>query len=190
MLSRLIPVTASPVPTSVDDGTPADIVFFCFEEDESAMRVRTFAALMVALLLAWPVAAQEQRGSIEGVVRDASGAVLPGRRRSRRKAENGAVLSTTSDAAGNYRFPSVAPGTYVVTATLAGFAPGNGERRSRRPRPGQEGRLRAGAARRRPNPCRSRPNRRSSTFDRARGRRTSAPSRSSCCRRAATSRRS
>ena len=42
------------------------------------MRARTFAALMVALLFAWPVAAQEQRGSIEGVVKDSSGAVLPG----------------------------------------------------------------------------------------------------------------
>ena len=87
------------------------------------MRVRTFAAMMVALLLASPLAAQELRGSIEGVVRDASGAVLPGVT-VEAKAENGAVLSTTSDAAGNYRFPAVAPGTYVVTATLASFAPG------------------------------------------------------------------
>jgi hypothetical protein len=30
------------------------------------------------VLLAWPAAAQEQRGSIEGVVKDASGAILPG----------------------------------------------------------------------------------------------------------------
>ena len=87
------------------------------------MRVRTFAAMMVALLLASPLAAQELRGSIEGVVRDASGAVLPGAT-VEAKAENGAVLSTTSDAAGNYRFPAVAPGTYVVTANLASFAPG------------------------------------------------------------------
>ena len=98
-------------------------VFFVSMEDESAMRVRTFAAMMVALLLASPLAAQELRGSIEGVVRDASGAVLPGAT-VEAKAENGAVLSTTSDAAGNYRFPAVAPGTYVVTATLASFAPG------------------------------------------------------------------
>ena len=33
---------------------------------------------MVALLVASPVAAQEVRGSIEGIVRDTSGAVLPG----------------------------------------------------------------------------------------------------------------
>ena len=42
------------------------------------MRLRTFAALLAITLLAWPVAAQEQRGSIEGVVKDTSGRVLPG----------------------------------------------------------------------------------------------------------------
>ena len=42
------------------------------------MRARTLAALMAVLLLAWPVAAQEQRGTIEGTVKDTSGAVLPG----------------------------------------------------------------------------------------------------------------
>ena len=55
------------------------------------MRVRTFAAMMVALLLASPLAAQELRGSIEGVVRDASGAVLPGAT-VEAKAENGRGL--------------------------------------------------------------------------------------------------
>ena len=87
------------------------------------MRVRTFAALMVALLLASPLAAQELRGSIEGIVKDASGAVLPGVT-VEAKAENGAVLSTVTDGAGSFRFPAVAPGTYVVTANLASFQPG------------------------------------------------------------------
>jgi hypothetical protein len=87
------------------------------------MRVRTFAALMVALLLAAPLAAQELRGSIEGVVRDTSGAVLPGAT-VEAKTTNGVVLSTTSDATGTFRFPAVAPGTYVVTGTLQGFQTG------------------------------------------------------------------
>ncbi len=86
------------------------------------MRARTFAALMVALLFAWPVAAQEQRGSIEGVVRDSSGAVLPGVTVEARNA-TGVVLTATTDSEGVYRFPSVSPGTYEVTATLQGFAP-------------------------------------------------------------------
>ena len=77
---------------------------------------------MVALLFAWPAAAQEQRGSIEGVVKDSSGAVLPGVTVEART-NTGVVLTSTSDSEGTYRFPSVAPGTYEVTATLQGFAP-------------------------------------------------------------------
>ncbi len=42
------------------------------------MRVRSFAALLAIVLLGAPAWAQEQRGSIEGVVKDSSGAVLPG----------------------------------------------------------------------------------------------------------------
>ena len=86
------------------------------------MRARTFAALMVALLFALPATAQEQRGSIEGVVKDSSGAVLPGVTVEART-NTGVVLTSTSDSEGTYRFPSVAPGTYEVTATLQGFAP-------------------------------------------------------------------
>lgn len=84
------------------------------------MRFRAFATCAVALLLAGPALAQEQRGAIEGVVRDATGAVLPGAT-VECKAATGVVLSTTSDSAGFYRFPALAPGTYDVTASLANF---------------------------------------------------------------------
>jgi TonB dependent receptor/Carboxypeptidase regulatory-like domain/TonB-dependent Receptor Plug Domain len=86
------------------------------------MRLRTFATLLAVLLLALPAAAQEQRGSIEGVVKDSSGAVLPGVTIEARSPGSG-VLSTVSDANGNFRFPSVLPGTYEVSATLASFKP-------------------------------------------------------------------
>ncbi len=86
------------------------------------MRARISAVLMAVLLFAWPVTAQEQRGSIEGVVKDASGAVLPGVAVEARTS-TGVVLTSTTDAQGTYRFPSVAPGTYEVSATLQGFAP-------------------------------------------------------------------
>ena len=43
------------------------------------MRFRMLAALVaVALLVALPVVAQEQRGSIEGVVKDAQGGAIVG----------------------------------------------------------------------------------------------------------------
>jgi Carboxypeptidase regulatory-like domain/TonB-dependent Receptor Plug Domain len=87
------------------------------------MRARTFVALFVALLLASPLAAQEIRGTIEGVVKDGTGAVLPGAT-VEAKSDAGATLNTTSDETGTFRFPSVAPGRYVVTANLQGFRAG------------------------------------------------------------------
>ena len=87
------------------------------------MRVRTLVGLMIALLLASPLAAQEQRGAIEGVVKDASGGVLPGVTVTA-KSESGATLSTVTDETGTFRFPSVAPAGYLVTATLQGFRDG------------------------------------------------------------------
>lgn len=90
------------------------------------MRLRRCAAMMVALALlwAWPASAQEQRGVIEGIVKDSSGAILPGAA-VEAKSPAGAVLNTVSDANGVFRFPSVAPGIYEVTATLSGFSPAN-----------------------------------------------------------------
>ena len=84
------------------------------------MFARSFAALFMMFALAVPTWAQEQRGSIEGVVRDSSGAVLPGAT-VEAKAPTGVVLSTTADETGTYRFPSLAPGNYDVTASLSGF---------------------------------------------------------------------
>ncbi|HSK10459.1 MAG TPA: TonB-dependent receptor [Vicinamibacterales bacterium] len=77
---------------------------------------------MLSLLAPWPVAAQEQRGQIEGIVRDTSGAVLPGVTVEARSANRG-VTTTVTDASGQYRFPSLAPGNYEVVATLEGFTP-------------------------------------------------------------------
>ena len=85
------------------------------------MRLRTIAALLALALLAWPAAAQEQRGSIEGVVRDTSGAVLPGATVDLTGGA-GVSLNTVSDAAGVYRFPSLLPGIYAVSASLSGFS--------------------------------------------------------------------
>ena len=86
------------------------------------MRARTFAALIAVLLFAWPVAAQEQRGTIEGTVKDGSGAVLPGVT-VEAKTVTGVVHSATTDTNGGFRFPSVPPGLYEVSAHLASFTP-------------------------------------------------------------------
>ena len=90
------------------------------------MRLRTLAALVAVALLAWPAAAQEQRGSIEGVIRDTSGAVIPGAT-VLLTGGSGVKLDTVSDAQGVYRFPSVAPANYTLEANLQGFGPGKVE---------------------------------------------------------------
>ena len=84
------------------------------------MRTRVFAALIAITLLALPAAAQEQTGSISGVVKDSTGAVLPGVTVEAKTASSAAV-STVSDAEGRYRFPALPPGTYEVKGTLQGF---------------------------------------------------------------------
>ena len=79
------------------------------------------SALLALLLCATLATAQETRGSIEGVIRDASGAILPGATVEARGPALVGVAATTSDAAGVYRFPALPPGTYEVTASLTGF---------------------------------------------------------------------
>jgi hypothetical protein len=97
-----------------------------FSEADSFMRLRTPATLLLALLLAAsPATAQETRGSIEGVVKDSSGAVLPGAMVEAR-GEAGASTAVT-DGQGVFRFPALAPGAYVVTSTLSGFTPARSE---------------------------------------------------------------
>ena len=85
------------------------------------MRARILAALMALVCIASPLAAQETRGSIEGIIKDASGGVLPG---VAVEVKSAAGTSTAvTDASGVFRFPSLAPGTYEVVATLQGFKP-------------------------------------------------------------------
>jgi outer membrane receptor protein involved in Fe transport len=76
--------------------------------------------LLALLLAALPAAAQEQTGALEGVITDATGAVVPGVT-VEAKSATGSVVSTVTDGQGAYHFPALAPGTYEVTASLTGF---------------------------------------------------------------------
>jgi hypothetical protein len=84
--------------------------------------MRILGGLMVCLCLTAPAAAQEQRGSIEGIVKDSSGAVLPGVTVEARSPAMVGVTNTVSDASGVYRFPSLPPGRYEITGRLQGFS--------------------------------------------------------------------
>jgi len=82
------------------------------------------AALLVAFGLVTATAgAQEQRGSIEGLVKDSQGGVLPGVTVEARNAAGGSVVVSVTDENGIYRFPALPAGEYEIATELAGFAP-------------------------------------------------------------------
>src|ERR1019366_3441278 len=60
-------------------------------------------------------------GSIQGTVQDPAGAVVPNAKVQLKNTETSVVAATTSDAEGNYRFVSLAPGSYQINVDAAGF---------------------------------------------------------------------
>ncbi len=86
-------------------------------------RFRFYGAFLVAWLVAMVAAAQGPvSGTLEGVVKDPEGGVLPGTM----VAVSSAVLvqktaRTTTDQRGTFRFPSLPPGLYQLEAELPGF---------------------------------------------------------------------
>ena len=80
-------------------------------------------ALVVLAALLVPSVARAQDGTIAGVVRDASGAVLPGvtvEASSPVLIEK--VRSVVTDGTGQYSIVALPPGTYTLTFTLPGFS--------------------------------------------------------------------
>ena len=84
---------------------------------------RGFALLyVIALLLGVPAVAHAQ-ASIAGVVRDDSGAVLPGVTvEAASPAWSAKTRSVVTDGTGQYKIVDLRPGTYSVTFTLPGFS--------------------------------------------------------------------
>jgi Carboxypeptidase regulatory-like domain/TonB dependent receptor-like, beta-barrel/TonB-dependent Receptor Plug Domain len=85
------------------------------------MRNGTLTVLLAALFGTSPVLAQEQRGSIEGVVKDSSGGLLPGVTVEAKSPALVGLATTVTDGRGVYRFPALRPGVYEVSAHLQGF---------------------------------------------------------------------
>jgi hypothetical protein len=76
--------------------------------------------ILVLLLIALPCFAQYS-GNIQGVVSDASGAAINGASVELRNVDTGVTSIITTADSGNYRFSSLPPGNYVVTADAKGF---------------------------------------------------------------------
>src|SRR5437879_1745326 len=90
------------------------------------MKSTGVVCLAVSCLMLLPAATWAQTqlsGSIAGVVKDTSGAVMPGVTiEAASPALIEKVRSVVSDAQGQYKIVDLRPGTYVVAFTLAGFS--------------------------------------------------------------------
>ena len=85
------------------------------------MKNRYFASLILLLVAASLSAQVVQIGVITGVVRDQTGAALPGVTVEAKHQQKGLARTVVSDSTGHFRLPVMPLGPYTITATLAGF---------------------------------------------------------------------
>lgn len=78
-------------------------------------------ALLILLLVAWPVLAQIGGGSIVGLVRDPSGAPIPGVEVVAHNQATNEERPATTNEQGYYEFPLLAAGPYRMRAAARGF---------------------------------------------------------------------
>src|SRR5256712_1684109 len=85
------------------------------------MRNRCLWSLLCILVLSVSPALAQTDGSISGVIRDASGAVIPGATVTVTNPATNQVRSAISNEAGVYNFPVLQPGKYNIKVELPGF---------------------------------------------------------------------
>jgi len=86
------------------------------------MLSRRFLGVLSTIVLFTVAALAQFTASIQGVVQDQSGAGVAKATVNLANVSTGTATVVTSDADGNYRFVSVAPGKYKITVEAAGFA--------------------------------------------------------------------
>lgn len=82
---------------------------------------RWFVVVFFGLTMATSLTAQSARGTINGVVKDTTGAVIPGSLVTVTNQGTGTAATAQSQADGFYMVPQLLPGYYGVSATAAGF---------------------------------------------------------------------
>src|SRR5689334_17415684 len=81
----------------------------------------TILWLILAMLATPLCVAQVGTGRLDGAVVDASGGVLPGAKITVTQQATQAKTETTTNADGNFVFPSLAPGFYTISVEAKGF---------------------------------------------------------------------
>src|ERR1700744_2364612 len=81
-----------------------------------AARIVSILMVLAALFFPFALCAQLDTGSITGVVRDSTGAVIPGAKIMLTNTATGVPVATASTAPGDYTFSDLTPGAYRIEA--------------------------------------------------------------------------
>src|SRR5580698_2791396 len=89
----------------------------------SLLGLRTAGLLTVLLLfLAGSASAQVSTASVNGVIRDPAGAVIPGASIVLTNVDTSVARTSTTNEAGAYGFVSIPPGNYTIESSAKGFS--------------------------------------------------------------------
>ncbi|MBI3940238.1 MAG: carboxypeptidase regulatory-like domain-containing protein, partial [Acidobacteria bacterium] len=80
-----------------------------------------FFEVVVLVFAGWVALGQVSTGTLSGVIKDSSGALLPGVNVTVKQVDTGQTRVIITDDGGRYRIPQLALGNYEVVAELAGF---------------------------------------------------------------------
>src|SRR6185295_19151006 len=87
---------------------------------KNAYTERFLRVFLLSIVSAFAQSAADT-GQVSGVIKDLSGAVVPGSEVTLTNQQTKAKTSTVTDGQGAYKFPSVPPGAYVIDAFYPGF---------------------------------------------------------------------
>lgn len=79
------------------------------------------SALLMALCIGHALSQTLTTGDVAGIVKDATGAVVPGATVTLKNTDSGEVRSAVTGQAGEYRFSLLNPGNYTITAAATGL---------------------------------------------------------------------
>jgi hypothetical protein len=86
------------------------------------MRTWFVGLLVIAIWILFAPSALAQNAQITGLVKDSSGAIIPGATVTARNVDTGLTRTAVTEGSGEYRLPSLPPGRYSVATELSGFS--------------------------------------------------------------------